>query len=105
MSMEAALEALLERTLRRVLPEYLHAEAELLTLAEAGRVAKRAPKTVAGWVKEGLLQRYGTGRRPLVSRKELMELLQAPRAERATALTAEAQVRELMVERPKRRTG
>lgn len=94
--LEEHLELLVERVLRRVLRDELHPE--LLTPAQAGELAGGlSAKTICGWVRAGKLKRYGEGR-PLVSRKELLELLSEPRA-RARPLervpSAEAEVRRL----------
>lgn len=77
MTLEESFEMIVERTVRRVLREELHPE--LLTASEAGDVARRSAKTVLAWVRAGRLKRYGEGK-PLVSRKELLELLAAPKA-------------------------
>lgn len=100
-SFEELLEQLVERAVERAFRRVMGGgdlQPDLLTLAEAGQLAKRAPKTVGGWVKAGDLKRYGQGR-PLVSRKELLELLSEPTA-RARPLervpSAEAEVRRLV---------
>lgn len=94
----------LEQTIRQLIREEVRAavreelQPELLTPAMAGELVQRSAKTVLGWVRAGRLKRYGEGR-PLVSRKELLALLAAPKVPRGSLAervpSAEEEMRRL----------
>lgn len=101
-SLEAAIEEIVERAVRRVLRE--EQQPELLTPERAGALIGLSAKTIRKRIQDGQLQRYGSGRRPLVSKKELLALEGAPKAQRELSgrvPSAEAEARRLMT----RRTG
>lgn len=73
-----------EARLARLFRSHLASNApEYLTTAAAGRLVSRAPKTIRKWVHEGHLRRYGSGKRQLVSRDELLAFVQGQ--QRSTA--------------------
>ncbi|WP_141620503.1 helix-turn-helix domain-containing protein [Myxococcus sp. AB036A] len=47
----------------------------MLTLVEAAAVARTSSAAIQAWLKSGQLTRYGTVRRILVSRRQLLEVL------------------------------
>lgn len=104
MSLDERFVALVKEAMREVLrEERAGAQPELLTPAQAGELAGGlSAKTIRAWIRAGKLKRYGTERRPMVSRAELMELLERPSLRRAAEKgpTAEAEVHRLT-----RRTG
>lgn len=59
------------------------AEVEMMTAAEAAKLARRSPETIRAWVRAGKLKRYGANGRLLVRRDELLKLL-ASEPERMT---------------------
>jgi hypothetical protein len=52
---------------------------ELLTIAEAGRVAKVKPATIRRWIREGHLEARGKAKGRRVSRAELLGLRHEPK--------------------------
>lgn len=101
LDLDALVEELAERVAARVVQKL---QPELLTPARAGELVGLSAKTILARIRQGKLQRYGSGRRPLVSRKELLALEGSPKAQRELSgrvPSAEAEVRRLMT----RRTG
>ena len=49
---------------------------ELMTAIEAAELARRSPETIRAWVRVGKLKRYGANGRLLVSRADLLQLLE-----------------------------
>ncbi|MFP2960257.1 hypothetical protein ACLEPN_21145 [Myxococcus sp. 1LA] len=75
---------------RRVIREEIGASApgrdvDLLTLVEAATLARNGGTTIQLWLKQGRLTRYGTPRRLLISRRELMDALRHEPAELSDA--------------------
>lgn len=104
MNLEAAIEEIVERTVERTVRRVLREEqqSELLTPAQAGALVKCSAKTILARLRQGKLQRYGSGRRPLVSRKELLALEGSPKAQRELSgkvPSAESEVRRLHARR------
>ncbi|AEI65549.1 hypothetical protein [Corallococcus macrosporus] len=81
---------------RRVIREEMGASApgrdvDLLTLAEAATLARNGGATIQLWLRRGVLTRYGTTRRILVSRRQLMDVLrQEPTELSDAAIEAQA---------------
>jgi len=48
---------------------------DLLRVADAARLAGLSPKTIANYLSEGRLTRYGQPRVPMVSRAELLAMI------------------------------
>lgn len=88
--MDATTLAAFEGMVRRVIREEIGAGApgrdvELLTLVEAATLARNGGATIQMWLKQGRLTRYGTPRRILISRRELMNALRQEPAELSDA--------------------
>ena len=71
----------LMESIRKVLREELRAltkeaDREYLTVAEAASVARGGLSLIRSWLKDGSLKRYGSKGRVLVSRQELVALLE-----------------------------
>ncbi|WP_426750166.1 helix-turn-helix domain-containing protein [Myxococcus sp. Y35] len=64
---------------RRVIREEIASapgrDVDMLTLVEAAAVARVSGSVIQAWLRSGQLTRYGTVRRILVSRRQLMEVL------------------------------
>lgn len=78
--MDATTLAAFEGMVRRVIREEMGAsvpgrDVDMLTLVEAATLARTSSAAIQAWLKSGQLTRYGTIRRILVSRRQLLEVL------------------------------
>lgn len=80
MTLEETIEAAVRRVMRESFDElaarlkHLAIPDEMLTLEQAGEIAKVSPETVRDWIKQKLLRRYGAGRAIRVRRDELLNV-------------------------------
>ncbi|WP_426747277.1 hypothetical protein VZQ01_06870 [Myxococcus faecalis] len=88
---------------RKVVREELDAHAmklggdhDLLTRVEAAALIRGGPSTINLWLSKGLLTRYGTKRKTLVSRRELLEAAKRVEDENLTAKEIEARALSIM---------
>lgn len=72
-AIEQRIGARLEKTLARLLVDLGGAD-ELLTVAQAAKVAKVKPSTIRSWIRKGHLVSRGKAKGLRVSRKELVAL-------------------------------
>lgn len=71
-------------------------EREYLDTDEAAELARVRPATIRAWLKQGRLQRYGSGRRLLIRASEIHELL-APESADPIDEAVEAELRSMRV--------